>query len=220
MIGGVYKIVNKTNGHFYVGSSVNLNKRFWRHKNELRKDKHHCLFLQRAWNKYGEENFEFVVLKTCTELEAKKLEQDILNQNIDNTYNLNRFATGGDLLSNHPNREEIICRIKQTFMERLEKMTPEQRREKFGLPKEKNPMFGRTHSDEVKLKISAKQKGHSRNKGIKRTEETRMKLSLIASQRTGEKNPFFGKRHSAETKQRIAKSKYGKKAAKSTSSYY
>lgn len=62
MIGGVYKIVNKTNGHFYVGSSVNLNKRFWRHKNELRKDKHHCLFLQRAWNKYGEENFEFVVL--------------------------------------------------------------------------------------------------------------------------------------------------------------
>ena len=39
--------------------------------------------------------------------------------------------------------------------------------------------------------------------GTKRSEETKQKLSQIASQRTGEKNSFYGKQHSAETKAKI-----------------
>lgn len=57
---GVYIINNKLNGHNYVGSSVNIKKRFSRHKTELRQNKHPNRYLQRAWNKYEEENFEFI----------------------------------------------------------------------------------------------------------------------------------------------------------------
>ena len=39
--------------------------------------------------------------------------------------------------------------------------------------------------------------------GIKRSEETKQKLSKIASQRVGEKNSFYGRQHSAETKNKI-----------------
>jgi len=54
---------------------------------------------------------------------------------------------------------------------------------------EKNPMFGKKHSDESKKKISEERKGKS----------------------FGEKNPMFGKEHSIETRQKISKSSFGKK---------
>jgi group I intron endonuclease len=65
MISGVYEIKNKLNNHRYIGSSVNILSRFSGHKYDLHKNKHHSTYLQRAWNKYGESNFEFNILETC-----------------------------------------------------------------------------------------------------------------------------------------------------------
>lgn len=59
----IYKITNALNGHFYVGSSVNVRARFWQHRSELQKGIHHCQHLQRAWNKYGEDNFGFEIVE-------------------------------------------------------------------------------------------------------------------------------------------------------------
>lgn len=60
---GIYVIRNLINNNIYIGSSVNIKKRFCQHRNSLRKNKHHNKYLQRSWNKYGEENFEFVVIE-------------------------------------------------------------------------------------------------------------------------------------------------------------
>jgi group I intron endonuclease len=60
---GIYVIRNIVNDNIYIGSSVNIKKRFCQHRNSLRKNKHHNKYLQRSWNKYGEENFEFVVIE-------------------------------------------------------------------------------------------------------------------------------------------------------------
>lgn len=60
--GYIYVIRNKTNDHFYIGSTFDLQKRKNTHFNELRKNKHHSKYLQNAFNKYGEENFEFRIL--------------------------------------------------------------------------------------------------------------------------------------------------------------
>jgi group I intron endonuclease len=63
---GVYSITNTVNGKQYIGSAARSFKyRFDRHLQKLRTDKHHCLPLQRAWNKYGEEAFKFEVLAIC-----------------------------------------------------------------------------------------------------------------------------------------------------------
>ena len=56
---GIYVIENTMNGHVYVGSAVNFAARRRVHLHHLRHNKHHSLYLQRAFNKYGEEAFVF-----------------------------------------------------------------------------------------------------------------------------------------------------------------
>ena len=63
-ISGIYKIINKVNGKYYVGSSGRVLDRWATHKRDLRKNRHDNSHLQFAWNKYGEVNFEFVVAES------------------------------------------------------------------------------------------------------------------------------------------------------------
>lgn len=63
---GIYKITCNRNGKIYVGSSVNLYRRWLsRHVPDLRKNKHCNKHLQAAWNKYGEHSFSFELLEAC-----------------------------------------------------------------------------------------------------------------------------------------------------------
>lgn len=62
---GVYKIVHKTNGKCYLGSSIQIEKRLYFHVVELRLDRHHCKSLQQTWNLYGESEFDFFLLEKC-----------------------------------------------------------------------------------------------------------------------------------------------------------
>lgn len=60
---GVYVIKNNLDGKVYIGSSVDVIKRFKRHKYDLNKKVHNNGYLQSAWNKYGEDNFSFNLLE-------------------------------------------------------------------------------------------------------------------------------------------------------------
>jgi predicted GIY-YIG superfamily endonuclease len=42
---GIYMILNILNNHKYVGSTNNFKRRLTRHRGELRKDKHHSIYL-------------------------------------------------------------------------------------------------------------------------------------------------------------------------------
>lgn len=89
---GVYSITNTVNGKQYIGSAGrNFRHRWNGHKTDLRKNKHHCQPLQRAWNKYGEEAFKFEVLFTCPKEYCIKLEQWFLNS-INPEYNICKIA--------------------------------------------------------------------------------------------------------------------------------
>lgn len=59
---GIYKITCKGNNKIYIGSSKNIKYRWQVHLSELRGNRHHSTYLQRSFNKYGEESFEFSVL--------------------------------------------------------------------------------------------------------------------------------------------------------------
>lgn len=65
MKSGVYKIENQITKDIYIGSSVHLANRKSRHFKDLEKNIHHSIILQRAVNKYGIENFIFIVLENC-----------------------------------------------------------------------------------------------------------------------------------------------------------
>ena len=75
-ITGIYKIVNTVNGHKYVGSGMSVKGRWRTHLHCLRKNKHHSPYLQRAWNKYGEEAFEFIVIEECEPIKEVLLERE------------------------------------------------------------------------------------------------------------------------------------------------
>jgi len=60
---GIYEIKCKLTGKIYIGSSVNINRRWMNHKNLLKQNKHYNKYLQSSWNKYGEENFEWRVIE-------------------------------------------------------------------------------------------------------------------------------------------------------------
>ena len=63
---GIYIILNKISKHFYPGSAVNLNGRWNDHKSALNHNNHHCIHLQRAWNKYGPNAFTFLHIEYTT----------------------------------------------------------------------------------------------------------------------------------------------------------
>ena len=58
---GIYTIKNIINGKFYLGSSKNIEKRWNRHLYELRNNRHHSWYLQRAFIKYGENSFKLII---------------------------------------------------------------------------------------------------------------------------------------------------------------
>lgn len=60
---GVYQIRCDKNGRIYIGSAVNMLARWSHHRRSLQRGVHKNQHLQQAWNKYGEGNFEFIVLE-------------------------------------------------------------------------------------------------------------------------------------------------------------
>lgn len=78
---GVYRILNICNGKMYIGSTVDSFKtRFRTHINKMRTNKHPNTHLQGAYNKYGEENFEFSILYFGESLnDIRDKEQEYIN---------------------------------------------------------------------------------------------------------------------------------------------
>jgi group I intron endonuclease len=63
---GVYLIQNKINNYKYVGESLNIVRRWKQHIKSLDEGTHTNKSLQNAWDKYGESNFEFIILESFT----------------------------------------------------------------------------------------------------------------------------------------------------------
>ena len=69
-ISGIYIILNKENGKFYIGSSVNIKNRWALHKRQLSSNTHVNNYLQKAWNKYGQKSFLFEIVEICPKEEC------------------------------------------------------------------------------------------------------------------------------------------------------
>lgn len=75
----IYKILNKIDGKFYIGSTCSIKRRWKEHIKSLCQGKHHSIYLQRAWDKYGENAFVFSIVGGCLKKEAKEYEQYFLD---------------------------------------------------------------------------------------------------------------------------------------------
>ncbi len=115
MNSGIYKIVNKSTGDFYIGSSCQLSTRKTTHFRNLRNGKNHCKILQRAFNKYREENFEFIIIEYCKREILIQKEQYYLEQ-LKPKYNACKIIPNQTLGFNHSKESKSLMSELQTEM--------------------------------------------------------------------------------------------------------
>lgn len=98
---GIYCIFNKLSSKLYIGSALNMSKRLYTHSQQLADNKHHSILLQRAYNKYGKENFEIFILEKVKD-KSKLLEREQfwldLNKSYDPELGYNLSPTAGSIL--------------------------------------------------------------------------------------------------------------------------
>lgn len=88
----IYCILNKVNLKRYIGSAVKFNRRKNYHLSKLRKGNHENSYLQNSWNKYGEENFEFLILEKISDESQLILREQWWIDNTPSQYNICKVA--------------------------------------------------------------------------------------------------------------------------------
>ena len=158
--GGVYQIRNTKNNHIYIGSAVNLYRRNYEHFWKFPKNTHDNIYLQRSYNKYGEEAFVFEVLLICDKENLLLYEQLCLDM-FKPEYNICKIA------GNCAGRK-LSAKSRNKISENSKKLrhTPETIAQMVESRK-----WYKHHSVETRKKISDKRKG------FKFTKESRKKMS-------------------------------------------
>ena len=79
---GVYAIRHVPSGRSYIGSSKDIQKRWWQHRASLKNGDHHADALQCLWAKDGGESLSFVVLEECLFEQLATREQCLLDAEV------------------------------------------------------------------------------------------------------------------------------------------
>jgi len=165
-IGHIYKIENLINGKVYIGQTrqKDYRRRWDRHKQDLKNNKHHNMHLQRSYLKYGEGNFRYELLDNSkSQEELNDLEilyiKEAKSCDLNYGYNLD---TGG----------------KNNFVS-------EETKRKISISN-KGRGLGRKLSEETKKRISISNTGRSVSDETKRKIGDANKISLIGKKQSEE----------------------------------
>lgn len=186
---GIYEIINLINGKSYVGSSIDLKRRWYSHVRTLRNGQHRNPYLQAAWNKYGEGAFLFCVIEQVeNEDRLLRREQYYLDCafGVGSTYNIAKDATAPML--GREVSEETRRKLSESNKGKIP-WTKGRHRTIETRHKISEANRGREFSEEWKRKIS------EAKKGCEVSEETKRKMS----------EAHKGKKFSEEHKQNLSK---------------
>lgn len=164
---GIYKIENMVNHKVYIGQTINYTNRIYLHIHYLENNCHCNSHLQNAWNKYGSENFKFELIEDCSDINCERFELDkILDEH--EIFWIKFYKSSNSDFGYNLSEGGDGATL-------------------FG---ERNPLYGKPRTLEVKQKIS---------------ETKRRNNSSV-----GTKNPMYGKHHSIETKKKISDANKGR----------
>lgn len=159
---GIYAIYNTATGKIYVGSSRNIQLRWAQHRSCLKHNKS-TPHLQRAWNKYGEASFEFIVLEECSVENLIEREQ-FWYDSLAPAYNCGRPKPGAPEVSS-----ETREKIRRSLRGRKFPRSPEHQKKLTAA------LRGRKLSPETRSKLSEMRRGKKRKP---HSAETRHKISI------------------------------------------
>lgn len=183
-ISGIYKISNKSNGKFYIGSTTCFRTRFTSHKSMLRRNAHKNLYLQNSWNKYGSKSFKFEIIE-LVDKHDKLIEREQFWIDKTKCYD-----------------NSIGYNISKTARTNLGAELSDETKRKISIANK-----GRKHTLQSRLNMAKSKIGVKQSK---EQVESRMKSIILNGSRKGENHHFYGKSHSEEMKQKISDSHKGK----------
>ncbi len=211
---GIYQILNIVTGKCYIGSAIDIKQRWRGHKSGLRRGTSKNIKLQNTWNKHGEQAFEFNIIEIIDvdKEELYKREQYYIDffDSVKNGYNLSPAAgsNAGYKHSKETRHNMKLAKAGQHDGEKNPFYGKHHSEETRKLLSEINT--GKTHSEETKAKISAISLGQ------RHTEETKEHLREVNSGegnpmygRRGEDSPFYGVPRSEETKAKLREANLG-----------
>jgi group I intron endonuclease len=199
----IYKIENKINKKFYIGSTCNYIKRKTNHTNNLKLNTHANKHLQRVVNKYGLENFEFKILAQCPKEYLIKLEQWFID-NIKPEYNICKVAGSNkgfkfsedskklisEKLKNRIFTEEHKCNIRNAYLGKKGKDHPAfgSKRTIDHINKQKQRLYKKIYQYDLNMNLL-----NIYNSVIEASELTKIPKSTIAQNARGrtKKNKKF-----------------------------
>jgi len=178
---GIYAIRHVESGRCYVGSTVNIERRWKEHRTRIKNGTHPAKHLANAFKAYGLDSFEFVILEECcVSDESVRIERETHWMGLlQPAFNVAPVA--GSVLG-LKRSEEVRARMSVAQKGRESKLK--------GVPR----------SPEARAAISRGKKGKPR------TREHQENLSKALK---GRVSPRKGVKLSEETKQRISESKRG-----------
>lgn len=187
----IYEIINNINDKKYIGQSKNADIRFKRHLYQLKNNKHHSCYFQKFYNKYSNEiiltlNILYINLDEKT---ANTKEESLINTNYGNLFNVSKKSSGGDLISYHPNKKDIIKRMVET--QKLQRELGLINTKSYSSKGIKNPNYSHGNYVLVKLICPLCQKERT---GFKIKENTYCRSCSFKSRVrdiSGKNNPFY-----------------------------
>lgn len=194
MTPGIYEFGPRQSVMAYGGRSGNIEKRWREHRQALRTGRHYNIHLQRAWNKYGEDVFEFRVLEVIEDPDERRAaEQKWLDKRHAEGTCYNIETTAGPA---GPVAEETRQKLRVASMGNQN-------------------WLGRTHTEEAKRKIGASKVGKKR---LPFTEEHKRKIGismqgreLTEEHKRNISDSLKGRAFTEEHKQRLREAAVGRK---------
>lgn len=112
---GIYRITNKLNGKFYIGSAQNLLIRAKQHFYYMARGGHPNRHLQRSFDKNGRSAFEFSILMICDDKDLLFFEQRFLDA-LKPCYNICKVAgNAGGRIMTAEHKAKISESVKRTW---------------------------------------------------------------------------------------------------------
>lgn len=142
---GIYKITNKVNGHFYIGASRNIKKRWNEHRKKTNVLKGTSA-IAKAYREFGLGNFLFEVIEECS-VELLKSREEFYIANLKPQYNTSETGYAEKVFT-----DSVLKKLSQSGKSQWEQMSEEQKSD-FVSHNLQGPRKGHEVSEETRNKI-------------------------------------------------------------------
>lgn len=140
MYSGVYCVKNLQNNKLYIGQAINVPRRLYKHYRDLINNRHLNEHLQRSFNKYGKQNFEYSIVCAASVDQLDFVERATIYMFTSNDprFGFNKTIGGEAPMKNKKHSDVTRKKISINHADVSGKNNP-----MFGCTGKNSPMYGR-----------------------------------------------------------------------------